>query len=136
MSKSASSPKGVVGVLDPPKQIAKKIRSAVTDSGSLVRHDPHGKAGISNLLELYSAATGTTIAEAEREFEGAQYGAFKTAVAEAVVALLEPIQARHADVVDDPGEVERILAAGADKAREVSAPKLARAKDLVGFLRP
>ena len=134
MSKSAASPKGVVGVLDPPKQIEKKIKSAVTDSGSEVRHDPVTKAGVSNLLELYTAATGTTIDQAEREFEGQQYGTFKTAVAEAVIALLEPIQARHAELTDDPGEVERILAAGADKAREVSAPKLARAKELVGFL--
>lgn len=134
MSKSAASPKGVVGVLDAPKQIAKKIRSAVTDSGSLVRHDPDGKAGISNLLELYSAATGTTIEAAEREFEGAQYGTFKTAVAEAVVEMLRPFQERHAELAADLGEVTRVLEDGGDRARAISAPKLVKAKDAVGFL--
>lgn len=136
MSKSSSSPKGVVSVLDTPKQIEKKIKSAQTDSEAEVRHDRDAKAGVSNLLEIYGAVTGKTVEQAERDFAGQQYGAFKTAVAEAVVEALRPVQDRHAELADDPGEVARILASGADKAREVSAPKLARAKDLVGFLPP
>lgn len=136
MSKSSSSPKGVVGVLDTPKQIEKKIKSAVTDSDAEVRYDRHAKPGVSNLLELYAAATGTDVLGAEQEFAGQQYGAFKTAVAEAVLEMLRPIQERHAELSQDPGEVARILRLGADKAREVSAPKLARAKELVGFVAP
>ncbi len=136
MSKSSSSPKGVVGVLEEPKKVAKKIRSAVTDSEAEVRYDREAKAGVSNLLELYSAATGSSIEAAEAEFAGQQYGAFKGAVADAVIALLEPIQARHAELSADPGEVMRSLGAGAAKARAVSAPTLAKAKELVGFLPP
>ncbi|MFT5224170.1 MAG: tryptophanyl-tRNA synthetase, partial [Glaciecola sp.] len=136
MSKSSSSPKGVVGVLDTPKQIDKKIKSAMTDSEAEVRFDRKQKPGVSNLLELYSAATGASIEDAESTFEGQQYGAFKGAVADAVLAMLLPIQERHAELSGDPGEVERILRAGADKARAVSAPKLAKAKEQVGFLAP
>lgn len=136
MSKSSSSPKGVVGVLDEPKRIAKKIKSAVTDSEAEVRYDREAKPGVSNLIELYAAATDTTVEAVEREFAGQQYGPFKGAVADAVVALLEPIQARHAELASDPGEVTRQLALGAEKARAVAAPKLARAKEAVGFLAP
>jgi tryptophanyl-tRNA synthetase len=136
MSKSSSSPKGVVGVLEDPKKIAKKIRSAMTDSEAEVRYDRENKPGVSNLLELYGAATGSSIEDAEAAFTGQQYGAFKGAVADAVLAIVEPIQARHAALASDPGEVMRQLAAGADKARAVSAPTLARAKELVGFVAP
>jgi tryptophanyl-tRNA synthetase len=136
MSKSSSSPKGVVGVLEDPKKIAKKIRSAMTDSEAEVRYDRETKPGVSNLLELYGAATGSSIEDAEAAFAGQQYGAFKGAVADAVLAIVEPIQARHAALASDPGEVMRQLAAGADKARAVSAPTLARAKELVGFVAP
>jgi tryptophanyl-tRNA synthetase len=134
MSKSSSSPKGVVGVLDTPKQIEKKIKSAVTDSETEVRHDREAKAGVSNLLELYGAATGRTLEQAEADFAGQQYGSFKAAVAEAVVEMLAPVQERHAELAADPGEVERILRDGAERAREVSAPVVARAKELLGFL--
>jgi tryptophanyl-tRNA synthetase len=134
MSKSSSSPKGVVGVLDTPKQIEKKIKSAVTDSETEVRHDREAKAGVSNLLELYGAATGRTLEQSEADFAGQQYGSFKAAVAEAVVEMLAPVQERHAELAADPGEVERILRDGAERAREVSAPVVARAKELLGFL--
>ena len=133
MSKSASSPKGVVGLLDEPARLAKKIRSAVTDSGTDVRYDRQEKAGISNLLEILSAATGRDIADLEREYGDRGYGVFKSAVAEAVVELLRPVQERHAELAGDPGEVERILAEGAARAREVSAATLAKAKDAMGF---
>ncbi|MBW3618608.1 MAG: tryptophan--tRNA ligase [Actinobacteria bacterium] len=133
MSKSASSPKGVVGLLDEPARLAKKIRSAVTDSGTDVRYDRQEKAGISNLLEVLSAATGREIADLEREYGDRGYGVFKSAVAEAVVELLRPVQERHAELAGDPGEVERILADGAARAREVSSVTLAEAKDAMGF---
>ncbi|MBW3658729.1 MAG: tryptophan--tRNA ligase [Actinobacteria bacterium] len=133
MSKSASSPKGVVGLLDDPKRLAKKIRSAVTDSGTEVRYDREEKAGISNLLEIMSAATGREVASLEDEYGDGGYGAFKSAVAEAVVELLRPVQERYADLADDPGEVERVLADGAARAREVSSATLAQAKDAMGF---
>lgn len=134
MSKSASSPKGVVGLLDEPKRLAKKIRSAVTDSDTEVRYDRAAKAGISNLLEIMSAATGRSISDLEAEFGGGGYGAFKTAVADAVVEMLRPVQERYADLVGDPGEVQRVLADGAARAREVSVPKLQKAKEAMGFL--
>lgn len=136
MSKSASSDKGVIRLFEDPGRIAKKIRSAVTDSGTEVRHDRDEKAGIANLIELHAAATGQTPTEVEDEFAGQQYGAFKGAVADAVVAMLEPIQQRHAELADDPGEVERQLAAGAQDARGHSAPLVEQAKELVGFLAP
>lgn len=134
MSKSASSPKGVVGLLDDPKQLVKKFRSAVTDSETDVRYDRRDKAGISNLLEIMSAATGREIADLEAEYGDGGYGTFKSAVADAVVEMLRPVQERYADLVKDPGEVQRVLADGAERARAVSAPKLEKAKDAMGFL--
>ena len=133
MSKSASSPKGVVGLLDDPKRLAKKIRSAVTDSGTDVRYDREEKAGISNLLEIMSAATGRDVESLEDEYGAGGYGAFKSAVADAVVELLRPVQDRYAELAGDPGEVERVLADGAARAREVSSVTLAEAKDAMGF---
>ena len=134
MSKSVDSPKGTVLLLDEPKRIAKKIKSAVTDSGSEVVHDRETKAGISNLMELYAAATDQTLDEVTDEFAGKRYGDFKTAVADAVVEMLRPVQERYAELADDPGEVERILGDGADRARAIAAPTLAAAKDAMGFL--
>jgi tryptophanyl-tRNA synthetase len=134
MSKSEESPQGTVLFVDPPKTIEKKIKSAVTDSGTEVRHDRENKPGISNLIEIYGAATGTSIAEVERTFEGAGYGKFKTAVAEAVVEYLRPFQERYAELVADPGEVDRRIAAGADSAEAKSEEVLARALRAAGLL--
>jgi tryptophanyl-tRNA synthetase len=134
MSKSASSPKGVVGLLDEPNQLVKKFRSAVTDSETEVRYDRRDKAGVSNLLEIMSAATGREIADLEAEYGDGGYGAFKSAVADAVVEMLRPVQERYADLAKDPGEVQRVLADGAARAHAVSAPKLEKAKEAMGFL--
>ncbi len=134
MSKSVGSPKGTVQLLSSPDRIAKQFRSAVTDSGTEVRHDRAAKAGVSNLLEILSAVTGRDVDDLVDEYRDAGYGTFKTAVAEAVVERLRPIQERHAELAADPGEVQRILRAGADRAREVSEPVLARARDAMGFL--
>ena len=134
MSKSADSPKGTVQLLADPKRITKQFRSAVTDSGTEVVHDRQDKPGVSNLLEIMSVATGRDVEDLVAEYGDGGYGAFKTAVAEAVVEMLRPVQERHAELVDDPAEVRRILADGSDRARAIAEPKLAAARDAVGFL--
>jgi tryptophanyl-tRNA synthetase len=134
MSKSEDSPQGTVLVTDPPKTITKKIKAAVTDSDTVVRRDAEGKPGISNLLDLYAAATGVTIAAAEKEFAGSGYGAFKTAVADAVVEFLAPLQERYRALEADPAEVDRRLASGASAATELAVPVLERVKRAVGLL--
>jgi tryptophanyl-tRNA synthetase len=134
MSKSEDSPQGTILVLDDPKAIEKKIKSAVTDSGSEIRHDRDEKPGVSNLIEIYAAVTGASIAEVEREFDGKQYGVFKVAVADAVVEFLRPVQARYAELAADPGEVQRRLAVGADAATALADPVLARATRAAGLL--
>ncbi len=136
MSKSTSSDKGIVYVLDDPKAVAKKIRSAVTDSDAEVRFDRDAKPGVSNLLEINAAATGRTVEQVVEEFGGGQYGPLKVATGDAVVELLRPVRERHAELVDDPDEVARQLAVGAAKAREQAGPVLARAFDAMGFLPP
>ena len=136
MSKSADSPQGSLGLLDPPDVITKKIKTAVTDSGTEVRYDPAEKPGISNLLEIYAAATDQPIAKAEAEFDGQGYGTFKGAVADAVVALLAPLQEHHRELSADPAEVDRQLAIGAAKASVIAGPVLERARRAAGLLRP
>jgi len=134
MSKSSSSDKGIIYLLDEPKRVEKKIKSAVTDSATDIRHDRVEKPGVSNLLEVLSAATGREVDALAAEYDGQGYGAFKSAVAEAVIEMLRPIQERHREVATDPGEVARLLAQGADKARAIAAPTLAAAKDAMGLL--
>jgi tryptophanyl-tRNA synthetase len=134
MSKSDDSPQGTILVLDPPKTIEKKIKSAVTDSGSEVRHDRETKPGVANLIEIYSAVTGRSITDIEREFDGKQYGVFKMAVAEAVVEYLRPVQERFQELIADPGEIDRRLAVGADAAEAIAEPVLARASRAAGLL--
>jgi tryptophanyl-tRNA synthetase len=136
MSKSTDSPQGTVPLLDPPEAVAKKIKSAVTDSGTEVRYDPANKPGVSNLLEIHASVTGRSIPDVEREFADSGYGAFKSAVADAVVEALRPLQEAYTKLEADPGEVDRQLALGADKARAIAEPVLARARDAVGLLPP
>jgi tryptophanyl-tRNA synthetase len=123
-------------VLDPPETIRKKFKSAVTDSGTDVRHDPEQKAGVSNLIEIMAIATGNEIPEIEARFDGGGYGAFKQEVGEAVVALFEPIRGRYEELRSDPAELERLLGVGAEKAREASAPTLEQMYERMGFVRP
>jgi tryptophanyl-tRNA synthetase len=123
-------------MLDPPDVIRKKFRSAVTDSGREIRHDAEGKAGVSNLIEILSVATGETFGEIESRYDGAGYGDFKQDVGEAIVGLLAPIQERYAALRDDPGELQRLLALGAEKARTVAAPTLETMYERMGFVRP
>ena len=133
MSKSEDSPQGTIDLLDPPDVIRKKIKTAVTDSGReiVARED---KPAISNLLSIYSVASGKTIVELEAKYEGKGYGDLKKDLAEALVAYLEPIQQRFKQYASDPGEVARILEAGAEKAQSMASKTLATVYDRVGFL--
>lgn len=134
MSKSTSSDKGIVHLLDDPKRVAKKIRSAVTDSDAHVRYDRDAAPGLSNLIEINAAVTDRSPEAVAEAHAGDRYGPLKVETADAVVAMLEPIQQRHAELAADPGEVERLLGLGAGKARAQAAPKLARAFEAMGFL--
>ncbi|MGK5498006.1 tryptophan--tRNA ligase [Streptomyces sp. URMC 125] len=134
MSKSAASPKGVVSLLDEPKVSAKKIKSAVTDTGTEIRYDEKEKPGISNLLVIYSTLTGTGIAELEQQYAGKGYGALKTDLAEVVAAWVAPFRERTQEYLEDPETLDSVLARGAEKARKVAAETLARAYDKVGFV--
>jgi len=136
MSKSSSSERGVVHVLDEPDAVVAKFRAAVTDSDGEVRADRAAKPGVTNLLEILAAVTGATVEAVVEAQAGSGYGALKSAVAEAVVEHLRPIRVRHAELAADPAEVRRLLAAGADRAREVAAPTLVRARDAMGLLPP
>lgn len=134
MSKSAASDAGVVWMLDEASVTAKKIRSAVTDTGREVVFDREAKPGISNLLAILSAFRGVSVPDLETEYAGRGYGDFKRDVADAVVETFGPIRSRTLELLDDPGELDRILAAAADRASATAEPKLAEVYDRVGFL--
>jgi tryptophanyl-tRNA synthetase len=135
MSKSRGAESGTVLMLDPPDTIRKKVKTAVTDSGTDVRYDPDEKPGISNLIELLTVVTGDSIQDVEARYDGSGYGAFKNDVAEAIVDVLAPIQTRYAELRSDPGELQRLLGMGAEKARASSAPTLALMYERLGFAR-
>ncbi|TYP89795.1 tryptophan--tRNA ligase [Blastococcus xanthinilyticus] len=135
MSKSLPGA-GCVFLLDEPKVTAKKIRSAVTDTGREIVADPAGKPGVTNLLTIHSALSGRTVAQLEQDFAGRGYGDLKKELAEVVTDFVTPVQERTRELLDDQAELERILAAGATRAREVAAATLAQAYDRVGFLPP
>ena len=134
MSGSATSHSGVVNLTDDPKAAAKKVRSAVTDSGSEVRFDPADKPGISNLLLIYSALTDRPVGEIEAEFEGQQYGHFKVALGDLVADFVDTFGSRTHELLDDKAELDRVLADGAARAREVAATTLATVYDRSGFV--
>jgi tryptophanyl-tRNA synthetase len=134
MSKSASTPKGLINLLDEPKATAKKVKSAVTDTDTVIRYDVAEKPGISNLLTIYSTLTGTGIAELEQKYAGKGYGALKTDLAEVMVDFVTPFRERTQEYLDDPETLDSVLAKGAEKARAVAAETLSQAYDKVGFL--
>jgi tryptophanyl-tRNA synthetase len=136
MSTTGGTAQGTVGLLDPPEAIAKKFRSAVTDSGRDVVHDRDGKPGVSNLIEIMHVATGEPIEAIESRYDSQGYGGFKQDVGDAVIALLEPIRERYVELRADAGELQRLLAEGAEKAREESAPTLAAMYERMGFVTP
>jgi len=134
MSKSLDSPRGTVDILDDPSAIARKIKSAVTDSEADVRYDVEAKPGVSNLLSILGAATGRTPEEAAGDYT--MYGPLKADTAEAVVELLRPVRARFAELEADPAETSRLLRIGAGKARAIAAATLERARSNIGLLAP
>jgi tryptophanyl-tRNA synthetase len=136
MSKSASSPSGIVDLLGDPKVSAKKIRSAVTDAEREIRFDPEAKPGISNLLTIYSALTDKKVSELESEYAGRGYGDLKKDLAEVVAEFVTPLRERVRTYLDDPAELDAVLARGAARAREVAAATLADVHAKVGFLPP
>lgn len=131
MSTTGGSEQGTVYVLDEPAAVTKKLRSAVTDSGSEVLRGPD-KAGISNLIEILAAVRGTAPDEIEREFDGSGYGAFKQTVADAVVEYLSPVRERYKALRADEHELESVFAAGAEKAREIAADTLKDVRQAMG----
>jgi tryptophanyl-tRNA synthetase len=135
MSKSASSPAGIIELLDDPKVSAKKVRSAVTDSGRDVRFDETEKPGISNLLTIYSVLAGVPIPELEERYAGRGYGDFKKDLAELVVEFVTPFRDRTLELLDDRVELDKILATGAERAQAVAGATLAKAYDRIGFVR-
>jgi len=134
MSKSAASQAGVIDLLDDPKVVAKRIRSAVTDTGREVRYDPVAKPGVSNLLTIHAALSGRPVADLEAEYEGRGYGDLKADVADVVDAELTPFRERAMGYLKDPDALDEVLAVGAAKARAVAATTLAQVYDRVGFL--
>jgi tryptophanyl-tRNA synthetase len=134
MSGSTSPEKGLILLSDEPTRIAKKIRSAVTDTGGEVRYDVEDKQGVSNLLVIHSVLSGIPVDELEQSFAGRGYGDLKKEVAEVVVTALEPFQTRMAELLGDPAELDRIVARGAERAHEVAARTVARVYDRMGLL--
>ena len=134
MSTTSGTPQGTVRLLDEPDVIRKKFRSAVTDSGREVRRGDD-KPGITNLLDILSVATGRPIDALEAEYDGAGYGQFKADVGEAVVELVSPVQERYRELRADEGELRRLLALGAEKARAASAATLESMYERMGFVR-
>jgi tryptophanyl-tRNA synthetase len=135
MSTTRGAPQGVVRMIDAPDVIRKKFKTAVTDSGRDVRHDPEEKPGVSNLIEILSVATGDSIADIEARYDGTGYGQFKDDVAEAVVALLVPFQERYNQLRSDEDELRRMLARGAEKAAAAAQPTLDAMYERMGFVR-
>lgn len=136
MSKSSSSANGLIDMLDDPKISAKRIKSAMTDSEAEVRFDEENKPGVSNLLRIYSALTGTEIADLEKQYAGQGYGSFKTDLADVVVEFVTPFRERTFALLEDQTELTTVLKDGAEKAREVAAKTLADVYDRVGFVAP
>ena len=132
MSASSESVQGTILVLDPPDVVERKIKRAVTDTGSEVRYDPDTKPGVSNLLTILAAATGGRPEDLAGKYT--QYGPLKADTAAAVVELLRPLRERYAALAADPSAAADLLAAGAAKARPIAAATLARARDAVGLL--
>jgi tryptophanyl-tRNA synthetase len=134
MSKSSSSPNGIIELLEEPSRSAKKIKSAVTDTGREILYDEENKPGVSNLLTIYAALTGRAIDELLEQYDGHGYGDLKKDLAEIVVEFVKPVQQRTRMFLEDPGHLDKVLAEGAEKARAVSSVTLARAYQNIGFL--
>ena len=126
---------GTLWVVDDPKTVTKKVKSAVTDTGREVRA-ADDKPGITNLLTILSVCTGKAVDELEAAYDGKGYGDFKADVAEAVVELFAPVRERYAELIADPAELDRVLARGAERARAVAARTMSDVRERVGLLAP
>jgi tryptophanyl-tRNA synthetase len=136
MSKSSSSPQGIVDVLDEPDVIRRKILRAVTDAGSEVRADAGAKPGVTNLLRIYSALSGEPVDALEVKYEGAGYGGFKKDLAELVVATFTPIREQTQRILADEAGLDRVLARGAAHAHQVAGQTMTAVRDRMGLLKP
>jgi tryptophanyl-tRNA synthetase len=134
MSKSASSPQGIIDVLEDPNAIRRKINRAVTDAGDEIVADEQAKPGITNLLRIYSGLTGQSVPDLERRYAGSGYGAFKRDLAEVVVDAFAPIRERTEKLLADEAELDAILARGAQRAHAIAGPTMSLVRDRVGFL--
>ncbi|HXW47692.1 MAG TPA: tryptophan--tRNA ligase [Streptosporangiaceae bacterium] len=134
MSKSASSPQGIIDVLEDPVSIRRKIMRSVTDNDGEVRADEEAKPGVTNLLRIYSALAGEPIADLEKRYAGAGYGTFKKELAEVVVEAFTPLRERTEELLADETELDKLLAAGAARASEQAVVTLGRVRDKIGFL--
>ena len=134
MSKSAESPNGLIELLDDPKVVAKRIRSAVTDAEREIRYDPATKPGVSNLLTIFSALSGRAIPSLEADYAGKGYGDLKKDLADVVVDFLTPFQERVSHYMSDPSALDDVLAEGAERARALATPTLERVYDRSGLL--
>ena len=134
MSKSTSNPKGLINLLDDPKVSTKRIKSAVTDNDGEIRFDKETKPGVSNLLVIQSALTGTTVDDLVARYAGQGYGALKLDTAAALEAFVVPLKERFDMYMSDQAELENVLARGAERAREVATQTLADVYDRIGFL--
>ena len=134
MSKSSSSPQGILDLLDEPSRLRKKIMRAVTDTGTEIVADEVNKPGITNLLRIHSALSGTTIEDLERRYAGQGYGTLKRDLAEIVVDTFAPIRERTEKLIADEGQLDRMLARGADRAAKVARETMAAVRERMGFL--
>ena len=135
MSTTGGTENGTVYILDSADEIRRKFKTAVTDSGREIRH-AEDKPGVSNLIEIMTVSTGESIEAIEGRYDGQGYGTFKSEVAESVIALLEPFQTQFREIREDDGQLHRLLALGAEKARETSRPTLEAMYERMGFVRP
>ena len=133
MSKSAENPNGSVFLSDDKDTVIRKFKRAVTDSGSEIKFDPENKAGVSNLLSIYTAFTGKTVEQAERDFAGKGYGDFKLAVGEAVADKLAPIQKEQAKLLTDKTYLDNVLRSGAERAAKAANKTLSKVYKKIGF---
>ena len=134
MSTTGGTPQGTLLLTDPPDVLARKIRSAVTDSGREVRREGDGKEGIANLIEIMAIASNRSAEEVEAAYDGAGYGQFKADVAEAVEAMVGPVRERYLELRADEGHLLQVLTTGSERARSIASRTIAAMKERMGFV--